>query len=156
MAEITDPWVRSGWANTYGYALILQARYDEARVLIRSTLTELGVSGFEFGTPHLNWSLAAAEFGLRHFSRCDNLLRKVEHHESYSRDLHLQLNARALRARLELAQQRPAIAVELTRDDLRATQVARCTASILRPAPSHSFPRVSPALQCWLSSGLWR
>jgi ATP/maltotriose-dependent transcriptional regulator MalT len=70
-----------------------------------------------FGIPHVEWSLAAAELGLRHFARCDALLRRVEARAISKGDIHLQLNERALRARLGLAQQRSDIAVGLTRDN---------------------------------------
>ena len=117
LAHVADPWVRSGWSHTWGYSLVLQARYQEARTVLRGTLVELGEFGFAFGTPHVEWSLAAAELGLRHFARCDALLRRIERHLSRNSDIHIQLNARALRARLLLALQRPKEALAITSVD---------------------------------------
>jgi DNA-binding CsgD family transcriptional regulator/tetratricopeptide (TPR) repeat protein len=114
---VTDPWVRTGWGNVYGYALVLQAQYENARVVLTTTLNEIETFGLAFGRPHIEWSLASAELGLRHFSRADALLRRVEHHADENGDFHLQLNARVLRARSYLAQQRPQEAVLVTSDD---------------------------------------
>ena len=114
---VADPWVRSGWSFTLGYSLILQARYEEAQKILRSTVVELGEFGLSFGLRQVEWTLAASELGLRHFSRCEALLRRVERNPSHGRDLHMQLNPRALRARLQLAQQQPSEAVETTSDE---------------------------------------
>jgi DNA-binding NarL/FixJ family response regulator len=67
--------------------------------------------------PHIEWSLASVELGLRHFARSDALLRRVEQHADEADDFYLQLNARVLRARLALAQRRPHEALALTADD---------------------------------------
>jgi len=67
--------------------------------------------------PHVEWALAAALLGLRQFSRCESLLRAIERRLVEKVDVHTELNLRALRARLHLAQQRPQEALELTRDD---------------------------------------
>ena len=116
-STITDPWVRSAWGNCRGNSLVLQARYAEAATVLRATLADLSDFGLSFAMPHIEWDLAAAELGLRHFARCEGLLRRVERHPTFNRDLHLQLNVRALRARMSLAQQQASHALELTRDD---------------------------------------
>jgi len=117
VANVPDPWVRTGYAYVCGTRDVIQGRYEAARTRLRSALTWLDEYGLSFGMPNVEWSLAAAELGLRHFARAEALLRKVERHENYSRTLHHQLNARALRARLEMAQQRPEEAVAATADD---------------------------------------
>ncbi len=117
LAGVTDPWVRSGWSNTYGYALMLQGRYEEAREVLRAALSELRELRLAFGTPHVELSLAASELGLRHFGRSDALVRSVENGPAFGRDAFMQVNARMLRARLALAQLRPDDAVALTVDD---------------------------------------
>jgi DNA-binding CsgD family transcriptional regulator len=114
---VTDPSLRSGWAYVRASRLTLEARYRDAVQVLRATLAELDEFGLSFGVPHVEWSLAAAELGLRHFARCDSRLRRVEHHPSYTSDLHMQVNVRALRARLLLSQRRPLDAVESTKDD---------------------------------------
>ena len=117
LAVVADPWVRSGWSFTLGYSLTLQARYDEAQKILRKAILELGEFGFSFGLPQVEWTLAASELGLRHFSRCEALIRRVERNPSYARDLHMQLNTRALLARLQLAQQRAPEALATTADE---------------------------------------
>jgi ATP/maltotriose-dependent transcriptional regulator MalT len=114
VVKVSDPWVRSAWSYALGNSLLLQARYSDAQRIQRATLSELDEFGLSFGLPHVEWSLAAAELGLRHFARCGALLRKVEGHASHSSDLHVQLNVRVLRARMMLAQLRPQEAIEIT------------------------------------------
>jgi len=115
--SLADPWVRTSWSYLRANALVLNSQYEAAAALVRKTLHDLGEFRLVFATPHVKWTLAAAELGMRRFSRCERFLRGVENHQSHSRDLHSQLNARALRARLALAQQQPPMAVELTSDD---------------------------------------
>lgn len=117
LALTTDPWVRSGWGNTYGYTLMLQAHYQEAREVLVAALRDVDTFGLTFGRPYIAWSLASVELGLRHFARADTLLRRVEQHAEENNNFHLQLNARVLRARLCLAQQRPKEALAVTSDD---------------------------------------
>ncbi|HEX3850819.1 MAG TPA: LuxR C-terminal-related transcriptional regulator, partial [Polyangiaceae bacterium] len=114
---VGDPWVRSSWAYTFGYSLYLQARYEEAGKLTRATLQAMDEFGLSFGLPYAEWILAASELGLRHFSRCDAILGRVERRAGYREDAYVDLNNRALRARMHLAQQRPDEALELTRDE---------------------------------------
>ncbi len=117
LAMVADPWVRTGWGNMQGYLLALHGRYDDARNVLIDTLDDAADSGLTFARPHVESSLALAELGLRHFSRCESLLRRVERHLDQTADLHLLLNARALRARLHLAQQRFDDALEVTCDE---------------------------------------
>jgi ATP/maltotriose-dependent transcriptional regulator MalT len=114
MAVVTDPWIRTAWGNTLGYSLVLQAHYDEARAVLLSTLADAEEFGLAFARPHIETSLAAAELGLRHFARTESLLRKVEGHPAHTPGSSVDLNARAIRARLYLAQQRPQQAIDLT------------------------------------------
>ncbi len=116
-AELSDPWVRSSWSYLRGTAMVLNARYEGAVQLLRVTLHDLGEFGLAFATPHVRGALAAGELGRRRFSACDRNLRAVERHAGHSRDLHSQLNARALRARMYLAQQQSSAALDLTSDD---------------------------------------
>ncbi len=116
-ATLADPWTRSSWSYLRGAAMVLNARYEEAAKLLRMTLQDLGEFGLAFATPHVRWTLAAAELGKRQFSACDASLRAVERHIGQSRDVFLQMNIHTLRARLSLTQQQPAMAVSLTSDD---------------------------------------
>jgi DNA-binding CsgD family transcriptional regulator len=117
LSEITDPWVRSGWTQLYGYSLVVRARYAEARKVLRAGLGELDEFGLSFGMSHFEHAAAAAELGLRHFARCDAVLRRIERRQNYNHDLYVELNVRALWARLRLAQQRPLEAIEITAED---------------------------------------
>lgn len=114
---VSDPWIRTAWWSTVGYTLILGAHYEEARKAFTTTLEELDGFGLSFGMSQIHWSLAACELGLRHFSRCELWLRKVEQSHADRADQHAHLNVRALRARLYLAQGRVGDAVELTSED---------------------------------------
>ena len=114
---ITDPWVRTSWSYTRGHSLVLQARYEDAAQILRAAHSDLEEFGLSFGLRHVEWSLAAAELGLRHFARSENRLRRVERDLGRRWDLHTQLNVQVLRARLCLAQQRMVEAVEITADD---------------------------------------
>ncbi len=115
MSVISDPWVRSSWRTMHGHSLGLQARYEEARRLLRETIVELEESALAFAIPHVEWLVAWMELGLRRFFRSDALLHKIESRQAGN--LHTELNVRALRARLHLAQQRPVDALEVTADD---------------------------------------
>ncbi len=120
MSTVTDPWARTAWSHGRGYCLVLQGRYDEARIALLATLDDASESGLLFARWPIEASLAAAELGLRHFGRCNLLLRRIEHHLDRSADLVHALNARALHARLHLAQQHPRQALDLTRQDFAA------------------------------------
>jgi DNA-binding NarL/FixJ family response regulator len=117
LTTISDPIVRTGWGNTHGYSLTLQSRYAEARETLLAALEDIDRFDLEFGRPHIQWTLAAAELGLRRFSRAEGFLTKVEQAANDSNDPHLHLNTRALRARLFLTQQRVSEAVAVTADD---------------------------------------
>jgi DNA-binding CsgD family transcriptional regulator len=97
--------------------LVLQAQYAEALHTIRTTLAEMTDYGLAFGVPHVEWALAAAELGLRHFARCDAVLLRIERRLLQTPDHHLDLNTRALRARLHLAQQRCAEALNVVSEE---------------------------------------
>ena len=120
LSQVTDPFIRSSWAYIRGTALVVRSRYGEGARLLRATLAELIEFGLTFGMPYVEWSLAAAELGLRHFARSDALLRRIERQPNYGRDLHLEVNVRTLRARMQLAQQRPHEALATVSDDSRA------------------------------------
>jgi len=119
LPDIHDPIVRTGWGNTFGYTLMLQGRYEEARNAIVPALEDVDRFELEFARPHLLWTLAAVYLGLRKFALTDQTLHRVERaaDEASNFHLHLQLNVRALRARLLLAQQRPLEAVGVVSEE---------------------------------------
>jgi ATP/maltotriose-dependent transcriptional regulator MalT len=122
-SRLVDPWVRTNWGNSHGSSLVAQARYSEAALILRRALAELEEYGLAFAVPHIEWTLAAAELGLRHFAKSASLLRRIEQHRNFSRDLYIRLNVRALRARIELAQQRPREALSHVEDDFEAPSI---------------------------------
>jgi ATP/maltotriose-dependent transcriptional regulator MalT len=117
LPSIRDPLVRTGWANSCGYMLLLQCKYAEAVEVLKGALADVDKYGLEFARPHLECSLAAARLGLRQFARSDALLRRVERHVLAGHSAHLHLNTCALRARLFLSQRRVADAVASTSVD---------------------------------------
>jgi DNA-binding CsgD family transcriptional regulator len=114
LPTISDPLVRSGWGNSHGYMLVLQGRYAHAKSVLAPVLIDLDRYALGFARPHIEWSMAAAELGLRQFARADFLLRRVEQYVGESGSPYLHLNARALRARLLLTQRRAEEAAEVT------------------------------------------
>ena len=58
--------------------------------------------GLEFTLPYANWTAAQIALGLRRFAEAERALQAVEDAADRSRDLHHELNARSLRARLLL------------------------------------------------------
>ena len=119
---IPDPLVRTGWGNTYGYSLMLQANYRDARTALNTALEDVKRHELTFARPHLEWSLAATYLGLRRLAPADRTLRRVELHAETADDHYLQLNCRALRARLLLTQNRIDEAIAATGSDLVAPQ----------------------------------
>ena len=83
--SVPDPWVRTSWGYIRGSALVLRGRYAEGHMMLRATLADVASFSLRFGMPHIDWSLAAAELGLRHFARSSALLRKVERDSNYQR-----------------------------------------------------------------------
>jgi LuxR family maltose regulon positive regulatory protein len=111
LPRVPDPRVRTSFGNIWSYVLFLQAGYAEAAAVVSSALDEVRTFGLSFARPHLEWTMSAAALGLRRFSQADALLRDVEEYGEEFQDRHHQLNARALRARILLAQGRPEEAV---------------------------------------------
>ena len=118
LAMTTDPTVRTGWRNAHGYCLMVEGRYAEARAVLQLAMEDIEEFDLVFARPHVEWSLASVELGLRHIARCESLLRGVERSSAFSSDRHLQLNVRVLRARMYLAQQQPERALEIASAEL--------------------------------------
>jgi LuxR family transcriptional regulator, maltose regulon positive regulatory protein len=121
-----DAQSRTAFANVFGYMLALRGRYAEAERFIDVALREAEEFGLKFATPHLLCTKALAELGLRRFSRADGHLRTVEALASDVEYPDLELNTRALRARILLTQHRikdslDATVIEFDRVPTRAT-----------------------------------
>ena len=106
LPHVRDARTRTSFGNVCAYVRVLQARYAEAEAIASNALADCARYELAFARPHLLSVKAAAAFGLRHFSVADSALREVEEHAQSANDLHIQLNSRALRARILLAQHR--------------------------------------------------
>lgn len=112
--DVGDPRTRTSFGNVCSYVLALRGRYDEARVVIDTALADAEVHHLAFAKPHLHWTRAMVGLGLRQFTAADTHLRVVESAVEATGDHHLELNARTLRARVLLAQNRPDDAIAIT------------------------------------------
>lgn len=108
----TDPLVRTGFLQTYGTALVLVARYQEALEIAQRQILEADSSGLVWVTPHALELLGVALWGLRDFVRAGSSLREAHRLSGARSDLHGQLNAAVLLARTHLAQGAPERALE--------------------------------------------
>ena len=115
LSHVRDPRIRTSFGNICGYIRVLQGRYEEAASTAATALADAEQYQLTFTFPHLRMTYAAAAFGVRNFSLADSLLRSVEENATMHADLHNELNARALRARILLAQNRSNEALEVVR-----------------------------------------
>jgi LuxR family transcriptional regulator, maltose regulon positive regulatory protein len=97
-----DPIVRTGFLQTYGTALSLLARYDEAAQIAERQLAEAHRFGLEWVTPHGLEMQAIAYFGRRDFRRALNTLAKARRMATDQGNVHSQLNCLVLTARVHL------------------------------------------------------
>jgi LuxR family maltose regulon positive regulatory protein len=113
----TDPVVRTGFLQTYGTAVVLAARYEEALEIGERQIAEAETFGLEWVTPHALELRGAAQWGLREFESAAGSLREAYRLAGVHLDLHARINAAILLARTYLAQGAPLRALEAT--DLR-------------------------------------
>jgi LuxR family transcriptional regulator, maltose regulon positive regulatory protein len=99
-----DPLVRSGFRQSYGTALNLAARYEEAYELAYRQIAEAERFGLDWVRPHGLEMQALAQIGLRDFEGAQAALRSAYRLAENARDVHAQINATALVVRIELAQ----------------------------------------------------
>lgn len=104
LSDAADPLVRSGFTQSYGTALNLAARYEEAYELADRQMAEAKRSGLDWVRPHGLEMRALAQIGLRDFEGAQTALRSAYRLAEKAQDLHAQINATALFARIELAQ----------------------------------------------------
>jgi LuxR family transcriptional regulator, maltose regulon positive regulatory protein len=97
-----DPIVRTGFLQTYGTALSLLARYDEAAHVAERQLAEAHRYGLEWVVPHGLEMQAIAYFGTRDFRRALNALAKARRLATGQGNVHSQLNSLVLTARIHL------------------------------------------------------
>ncbi|MBA3733590.1 MAG: hypothetical protein H0W90_00075 [Actinobacteria bacterium] len=102
-----DPVVRSGFLQTYGTALGLAARYEEAYELAERQLVEAKRFGLDWVRAHGLELKALAQIGLRDFRGAQAGLRSAWRLAAAAEDSHSLVNATALLARVPLAQGAP-------------------------------------------------
>lgn len=108
-----DPVVRSGFLQSYGTALNLAARYEEASRLAEKQIAYARRYGLDWVRPHALELEALAQIGMRNFDRAESGLRNAHRVAEQAQDVHAQLNATALTSRIHLAQGEPALALQL-------------------------------------------
>lgn len=109
----TDPLVRTGFLQTYGTALSLAARYAESSQIAERQTIEAQRFGLEWVLPHALEMHAIADFGLRNFEQALRSLARAHQLATDQGNVHTQVNAVALTARIHLCRGAPARAVEI-------------------------------------------
>ena len=112
-----DPFVRTGFLQTYGVALILAARYAEAGELARIEIDEAQRFKLEWVLPHALELQASAAVGQRDFRRALRTLNRVR--RLAEGNAHTELNVDVLRARVHVCSGAPERAVALLEDRAR-------------------------------------
>lgn len=113
----SDPVVRTGYLQTYGSALVLAAKYEEAIKIAERQVADAKDSGLEWVMPHALELRGSARWGLRDFDSAASELRQAYHLSGVQSDLHGRINAAVLLARIHLAQGAPDRALEVTELD---------------------------------------
>jgi DNA-binding CsgD family transcriptional regulator len=118
----TDPFVRTGFLQTYGTALGLSARYRECQELAERQMNEAERFGLEWVLPHALEMLSIAQFGLRDFEGALKTIGRATQLATEQGSVHTQLNALVLTARIHICRGSHARAIEVLSDrDPRAT-----------------------------------
>lgn len=106
-----DPFVRTGFLQTYGISLILSARYDEAATIAQREIDEAQRCRLDWVLPHALEMQASAAVGCRDFRTALKTLNRVR--ELAAGNAHTELNVDVLKARVHLCNGAPDRAVSL-------------------------------------------
>jgi LuxR family maltose regulon positive regulatory protein len=106
-----DPFVRTGFLQTYGVALILAARYADAGDIARREIDEAQRFKLDWVLPHALELQASAAVGQRDFRRALRTLHRVR--RLAEGNAHTELNVDVLRARIYICSGAPERAVAL-------------------------------------------
>jgi DNA-binding CsgD family transcriptional regulator len=104
VGRATDPMIRTAFWNTYGWALALNSRYDEAKRAATNELEDAEAYRLSFVEPHGQLLAALAVIGMRNLSSGQRLLETVFDFARRREDPFLLVNASAALARLHIAQ----------------------------------------------------
>ncbi len=102
LGQVEDPRARTALTYAVAGALAQKAEYEEARDWLKLFFEDATTFGLEFTMPYANWTAAQIALGLRRFGDAERALQTVEDAAHRSRDMHHEVNARSLRARLLL------------------------------------------------------
>ena len=103
VSRATDPMVRTAFWNTYGWALALNSRYEEAKRAATQELEDAMAYRLSFVEPHAQLLTALAAVGRRELEDGERLLTKVFEFAHEREDFFLLVNASAVLARLQIA-----------------------------------------------------
>jgi ATP/maltotriose-dependent transcriptional regulator MalT len=109
----TDPIVRTGFLQTYGTALCLSAHYRESSGIAHKQVAEAQRFGLEWVLPHALEMQAIAQFGLRDFENAMRTLAHARRMATEQGNVHTQLNALVLTARIHICRGAPERAADL-------------------------------------------
>jgi len=104
VTRITEPHARSSFYLTQSGLLALQGRYGRALAAVARCESYAKDSRISFVVPFAKRVRAVAELGLRHFSRCKQVVDWLEGEALNRGDIFLELEARMIRSRLLIAQ----------------------------------------------------
>ena len=113
LAKASDPMIRSSFLNSFWHVLVVGGEYGDALDVARLQLLDAAQYRLTFVLPHAHIICAMGHLGLRQFGHAASRLDQAEQAASQLKDVHLAMSARAVRARLCLAQgaHRDAVAV---------------------------------------------
>jgi LuxR family transcriptional regulator, maltose regulon positive regulatory protein len=111
VAQSEDPFVRTGFLQTYGVALILAARYSLASEIAKREMNEARRFKLDWVLPHALEMHACAAIGRRDFGRALKTLARVR--RLAQGNAHTELNVDVLRARVFLCSGTPERAVAI-------------------------------------------
>jgi ATP/maltotriose-dependent transcriptional regulator MalT len=104
ISRLTEPHLISSFYFCRAFLAGLQGKYQDALDFAKTCEQYAVEVRLPFVIPHALLVRATAEFGLRHFARCDRVLDRIDHRVATSRDIFCQVEARLVRARLLIAQ----------------------------------------------------
>lgn len=100
-----DPFVRTGFLQTYGVSLILAARYDEAARIAQREIQEARRFNLDWVLPHALEMQASAALGQRDFPAAIKTFNRVR--DLAAGNTHMELNVDVLKARVHLCNGAP-------------------------------------------------
>jgi ATP/maltotriose-dependent transcriptional regulator MalT len=112
LPRVSDPYLRSSFYSAQAILLGVLGEYEEALSTALRCESYARDSRLSFVVPHAKRVRAIAELGLRHFSRCRQLVDWLASDAQKSGDVFVELESRLIRSRLMISQGLAARAVE--------------------------------------------